>query len=307
MDLNLFAVFDAIMRHNSVSRAAENLGLTQSATSNALTRLRAELGDPLFMRSKNGMLPTSFAREMAPAIEQALAGLRQVSQIQHDDEPQLSSLRRTFTLMMSDLEEALFLSDLMRDLTTVAPAVSIEIHPFRGETLQDELELERIDLVIANLRLPIKNVVSQHLLKQDFVCAVRSDHPVTTEIGVSLGSQISLDEYLRHGHILVSPDRGGRRGVIDEHLREMGKQRRVVGSVPHFLSACLLISNSDYVIALPRRLAEMAQAYFPLKLLELPFAAASFPIALHWLRTRQRDREHAWFRKFVSNSLAQNE
>ncbi len=306
MDLNLFAVFDAIMRHNSVSRAAENLGLTQSATSNALTRLRAELGDPLFVRSKNGMLPTSFAKQMAPTIEKALTGLRRVSQIQYEDEPQLSTLHRTFTLMMSDLEEALFLSELMHDLAAAAPAVSIEVRAFRGETLQDELELERIDLVIANLRLPIKNVVSHNLLKQDFVCAVRKDHPIATEIGVSLNSQISLDEYLRHGHILVSPDRGGRRGVIDEHLREMGKQRRVVGSVPHFLSACLLVSNSDYIIALPRKLAERAHAYYPLKLLELPFAAASFPIALHWLRTRQRDREHAWFRKFVLNCLVQN-
>ena len=79
MDLNLFAVFAAIMRYGSVSRAAQSLGLTQPATSNALTRLRSQLGDPLFVRSKNGMLATKFAAEMAPVIERALADLHGVA------------------------------------------------------------------------------------------------------------------------------------------------------------------------------------------------------------------------------------
>lgn len=299
----MFSVFDAIMRHGSVTRAADSLGLTQSATSNALTRLRAELGDPLFLRSKNGMLPTNFAREMAPAVEDALAGLSGVRQMQEPDEARLSDLRRSFTLVMSDLEEVLFLSDMMRDLASTAPGVAIEVRPFRRETLQDELELEKVDFVIANLRLPINNVVSQNLLKQDFVCVTRADHPVTAGIDVTLRPQVSLQDYLEHGHILVSPDRGGRRGVIDEHLRDLGKRRRVVVAVPHFLSACLLVANSDHMVALPRALAERARAYFPIKLMELPFSAATFPIALHWLRTRQRDRQHALFRNFILNCL----
>ena len=108
MDLNLFAVFAAIMRHGSVSRAAQSLGLTQPATSNALTRLRGQLGDPLFVRTKHGMLPTRFAAEMAPAIERALADLQGVARGGAVDRIELAGLRRNFTLVMSDLEEVLF-------------------------------------------------------------------------------------------------------------------------------------------------------------------------------------------------------
>ena len=79
MDLNLFAVFEAIMRHGSVSQAAQSLGLTHPAASNALTRLRGQLGDQLFVRSKNGMLPTRFATEMAPVIARALSDLADVT------------------------------------------------------------------------------------------------------------------------------------------------------------------------------------------------------------------------------------
>ncbi len=301
MDLNLFVVFSAIMRHGSVSRAAENLGLTQPATSNALTRLRAQLGDPLFVRSKNGMLPTQFAKEMAPVIEQSLSGLKSVSRAGDDDSVDLKRLKRNFTIVMSDLEEVLFLSDLVQGLAAAAPAVSLEVRPFRRDNLQDELELERVDFVLANVRFPIKNVVSRRMTQQDFVCVMGRRGRRGGE-GQALET-IALEDYLARGHILVSPDLGGRRGVIDDHLKDMGRRRNVVCTVPHFLSACLLVSGSDHVVTLPRGLAVRAAGNFPLRLMELPFPADSFSIDLHWLRTRDRDREHAAFRRFVLDHL----
>jgi DNA-binding transcriptional LysR family regulator len=100
MDLNLFAVFAAIMRHGSVSHAAQSLGLTQPATSNALTRLRGQLGDQLFVRSKNGMLPTKFAKRMAPVIERALADLQNVATNSAAPGIDLADLKRNFTFVM---------------------------------------------------------------------------------------------------------------------------------------------------------------------------------------------------------------
>ncbi|MBT5047226.1 MAG: LysR family transcriptional regulator, partial [Rhodospirillaceae bacterium] len=141
MDLNLYAVFAAIMRHGSVSQAGLSLGLTQPATSNALTRLRGQLGDQLFVRSKNGMLPTKFATQMAPIIERALADLQNVAREGATSGTDLADLKRNFTFVMSDLEEALFLTDLIGGLATAAPGVSVEVKPFRSDILQDELEL----------------------------------------------------------------------------------------------------------------------------------------------------------------------
>ncbi len=299
MDLNLFAVFDAIMRHRSVSLAADSLGLTQPAASNALTRLRGQLGDQLFVRSKNGMLPTRFATAMAPVIERALADLQDVARDSPDRGIALSGLKRNFTFVMSDLEEVLFLTDLVGGLAVSAPKVSIEVRPFRSDILQDALELERVDFVIAHLAMPLKNLVSRPLAELDFVCVLRPGHPA-----VGKGRAMDLEAYLDQGHVLVAPDSGGRRGVIDDHLRTMDRRRSVVCSVPHFLSACLLVSETDHVVTLPRQLAERAAKHYPLRLLELPFPAGNFSIGLHWLSTRDKDREHAVLREFILTNLS---
>jgi len=300
MDLNLYAVFVAIMRHGSVSQAARSLGLTQPATSNALTRLRGQLGDPLFVRSKNGMLPTRFAVDMAPVIERALADLHSVARAGDVHDVALTDLKRNVVIVMSDLEEALFLTDLIGGLAQAAPEVSVEVRPFRRDTLQDELELARVDFVLAHLVMPIKNLVSQHLAKLDFACVVRRDHPAA----IGSRSVISLDRYLDLGHVLVAPDLGGRRGVIDDHLRGIGRQRFVICSVPHFLSACLLVSGTDHIATLPRQLAERAAQHYPLHVMNLPFPVTGFSIGLHWLSTRDKDREHAALRAFMLSALA---
>ena len=121
---------------------------------------------------------------------------------------------------MSDLEEALFITDLIGGLAKAAPGISVEVRPFRSGILQDALELERVDFVMAHLEPSIrnlKNLVTRNIVTLDFVCVMAreqalADRPV-----------IQLEEFLERGHILVAPDRGGRRGVIDAHLRTMGR------------------------------------------------------------------------------------
>lgn len=303
MDLNLYAVFAAIMRHGSVSQAAISLGLTQPAASNALTRLRHQLGDPLFVRSRNGMLPTKFATDMWPTIEGALTDLQGITEEGAVPGVELPTMKRNFTFVMSDLEEVLFLTDLVAALAVAAPGVSIEVRPFRSDILQETLELERVDFVIAYITMGLKNLVSKPLAKLDFVCVTRRGHPRLKGAVRKASTAIPLEDYLDLGHILVAPDLGGRRGVIDDHLRTMGRHRSVICSVPHFLSACLLVSGTDHVVTLPRQLAERAAQYYPLQLLELPFAIDGFAIGLHWLSTRDKDREHAALRSFILSTL----
>ena len=174
MDLNLYAVCAAIMRHGSVSQAAQSLGLTQPATSNALTRLRRQLGDQLFVRSKNGMLPTKFATDMAPIIDRALGDLQNVTQDHAVSDIVQADLKGNFTFVMSDLEVVLFIIDLVGGLSPAAPGVSIEVRPFRSDILQESLELARVDFVSARMATPMKNLVSRRLLELDFVCVMGS-------------------------------------------------------------------------------------------------------------------------------------
>ena len=292
MDFNLYPVFLEIMRTRSVTRAAEALGLTQAATSNALARLRNQLNDPLFVRSKGGMLPTHYALSIQPKIEQSMAGLQSLTREQHTELPDISAIRRMFSIIMSDLEEALFLPDLVRLLAVHAPGISLDVRPFRRDALQAQLESGRADLLLAHLTATTNNVVSARLSRQEFACVSRKDHPVVL-------TRLQLEDYVAFGHILVAPDKGSRRGVVDDVLADLGRNRNIACSVPRFLPACLLAAQSDHLLTLPRQLGEKVASQFGLVVHDLPFELPGFSIGLHWHQTRDSDPEHIVFREFV--------
>ncbi len=299
MDFNLYPVFLEIMRHGSVSKAAESLGLTQPATSNALARLRGQLGDPLFVRTRNGMVPTHFAAQIRPRIEQSLEMLRGVSIEAPDELPSLETINRHFRIVMSDLEETLFLPDLVERLAASAPGISIEVVQFQRTQLQDNLETGRADFALAHIPITttVNSVISRKLSQQEFVCVTRRGNR-------AVGKTLTLDDYVSLGHILVAPDRGGTRGVVDDRLRKLGQARTVVCSVPHFLSACLLASRSDHLLTIPRLLGERVKDHFGLDVHELPFDMPGFMIGLHWHQTRDSDPEHASLRNFMLSALS---
>ncbi|MCW9034809.1 MAG: LysR family transcriptional regulator [Rhodospirillales bacterium] len=292
MDLNLYPVFIEIMRHGSVSKAADALGLTQPATSNALSRLRQQMGDPLFVRTKTGMLPTHFALGVLPKIKQSIKALQELQLDTPEELPLIRSFNRHFKIVMSDLEETLFLPDMIEQLATDAPGVSIEVRPYQREHIQKNLETGATDFVLAHLIAPSKNVVSKPLSAQDFVCLARAGHP-------GIDGNLSLKDYTKLGHILVAPDRGGTKGMADTQLQKMGEKRHVVCSVPHFLSACVLTSRSDHLLTVPRLLGEKIADDLSLRIHDLPFPMPGFSIGFHWHWTRESDPEHASFRNYV--------
>ena len=292
MDLNLYPVFLEIIKHGSVTRAAEQLGLTQAATSNALSRLRVQMGDPLFVRSSKGMLPTHFALSIQPRIERSMAMLQALSKEEDQDLSELGEINRHFRLIMSDLEETLFLPNLVEALAHKAPGISIEIQPFQRQILQDQLERGSVDFLLAHLTAATKNVVSRPLAQQSFACVARKGHPV-------IGKKLKLADFVSQGHILVTPDKGSRRGVVDDKLKALGKSRTVVCSLPHFLPACLLASRSDHLLTIPRQLGEQMASALDLTLHDLPFEMPGFMIGLHWHHTRDSDPEHIVLRQFI--------
>ena len=296
MDLNLYTVFVEIMRHGSVSKAAEALGLTQPAASNALSRLREQMGDPLFVRTRNGMLPTHFAEEILPKIERSLDVLQDLPVDKEMELPAIGSIKRHYTIVMSDLEETLFLPDLIAQMAKEAPRATLEVRQFQRVGLQESLEKSRVDFIVAHLAAVVKNVVSRNLTRQDFVCVTRTGHPL-------LDYGLSLETYTSLGHILVAPDLGGRRGVVDERLKQLGEKRNVVCSVPHFLSGCALAAQSGHLLTVPRLLGEKVAKNFDLDIHELPFTMPGFTIGLHWHQTRDSDPEHASFRNFIMAAI----
>jgi DNA-binding transcriptional LysR family regulator len=292
MDLNLYPVFLEIFKQGSVTRAAEQLCLTQAATSNALTRLRNQLGDPLFVRSSKGMLPTHFAISIRPGIERSMEMLQGLTKEEALELPDLGEIKRHFRIIMSDLEETLFLPDMIEQLAALAPGISLEVQPFQRPLLQDQLERGSIDLVLATLATAAKNVISRPMAPQSFACLARKGHPV-------LKKGLTLETFVAQGHILVTPDKGSRRGMVDDKLKALALSRTIVCSLPHFLPACLLASRSDHLLTIPRQLGEQMAPALGLKVHDLPFEMPGFTIGLHWHQTRDSEPDHMVLRQFL--------
>ncbi|MBT4262624.1 MAG: LysR family transcriptional regulator [Deltaproteobacteria bacterium] len=294
MDYNLFPVFVEIMRHRNISKASMALGLTQSATSNALSRLRYQLGDQLFIRTNRGVLPTEYALEIFDRIEHSIENLKSIGTTKTRRTTTLSEISRRFKIVASDLEECLIIPKLVEALSEKAPNIQLEIRPYNRKTIKDEFELNRTDIVMAFLRDDYSNVNSLDLLYQDFCCAVRRGHPVIRE-------NPSLEQFVAQGHLLVSPDKGGFHGVVDDQLKKENLVRKVVASAPHFLSGCQLCSLSDHIITLPRFLAEQVAENFKLNLFELPFKMDGFTIGMHWHQQLHNDPEHRVIRTLIKS------
>src|SRR5690606_15619899 len=146
---NLLVVFHQLLMERKVSAAAEKLGLTQPAVSNALNRLRKLLGDDLFLRTTRGMEPTPYARQLAGPIADALGAIRDTLNFRSTFDPATS--KRTFTIGMTDIGEIYFLPRLIERTARLAPGISINTVRNTAVNLRDEMELGHVDLAIGLL------------------------------------------------------------------------------------------------------------------------------------------------------------
>src|SRR5712664_2460859 len=176
VDLNLLRVFDAVLRERGVTPAAVRLGLTQPAVSNALARLRALLGDALFMRTPKGMDATPFARELAEPVRQALALLE--SALAHGPGFDAATSARAFRFYMSDLGQIEFLPPLIERLQRVAPGVRLEAVALDVEDIGAALAAGTLDLAVGFLPGLGQPVRRQPLFRDPYVCLMRADHPL---------------------------------------------------------------------------------------------------------------------------------
>jgi DNA-binding transcriptional LysR family regulator len=289
VDLNLLVIFDAMIAERHATRAAERIGLTQPAVSHALNRLRALFGDPLFVRSPRGMTPTPTALDVAPAIRSILEQVEGVLLAGQLFDPSASS--RQFVLGLSDYAAIVLLPGLTRRIEREAPGISLVIrNTSRGVGLA-MLEDGSVELVAGNFPEPPFYLREELLYEEDFVCAVRSDHPI-------LAGSIDLERYLSLRHLHVST-KGESRGYVDALLRERGMKRKVTVTVGHFLLAPLLVCTSDLVVTEPRRLFGSLADRLPLHLLAPPIAIPPFRVVQTWHARHDADAGHQWLRRIV--------
>lgn len=299
LDLNLLRVFDAVMTEQNLTRAASRLAMTQPAVSNAVKRLRDALGDELLIRTAHGVKPTARAESLWPAVRRALADLEEAVAPRSFE---LAKAHVTFRMAMADATAGLLLPPLVRVIEKDAPGIDIRMVPLTTREPRPLLLRGDIDLaigffpgVVAQLQgateTPIRH---ERLYAGQYVCVMRKEHPLADK-------ELSLDAYCQANHLLVSFS-GRARGLVDDALLSLNKERRILLTVNQFFTAGKVVANSNLIMVLPRHLIEATGMTNALVAKELPFAMPEVHIDMLWHERDARSPGHQWLREQLRNS-----
>jgi len=295
MDLNLLAVFDAVLREGSITRAAQRLEMSQPATSNAVNRLREILHDPLFVRQARGMTPTPRARQLAGPIREALSLIRHTLSEQWLFD--YTNSEHSFRLAMSDYGDSVILPRLLDQLARVAQGVHVDVIASEHPGLAADLRSGEVDLAIGNRDDLEREFRSEPLLLEQFVCVARADHP---EIRDRLTHQLFAD--LRH--VDVSHTRFVSKR-IDAGLAAQGLHRRVAAVVPSFLSVASIVTTTDLVATIPLRAAQAFTGMGGLRVLPPPLPLGDVTVTQYWHSNTDTDPASQWLRRTIRSICQQ--
>ncbi|NOJ38481.1 LysR family transcriptional regulator [Bradyrhizobium australiense] len=294
IDLNLLVLFEIVFQERHVGRAAERLHLSASAISHGLGRLRALLGDPLFLRTPKGVVPTERACQLATSVAEILARIRGVVSTATPFDPRHST--RRFVIGAPDGISSVILHPLLETLREVAPGVDVGIRqllPAQGFTALHlawkdavkEVEDRTIDIAIIPLDdVPVR-FHKQTLYEEEFVVAVRKGHPFQRTP--------TLKRYCEMEHLVVSHT-GDVSGFVDVELAKLGLTRRVALTVPNFTFAVSVLAGTEMVSALPRRFLEVHGARFDVVAIEAPLPLPRFSINIVLPKVAMMDTGLAW-------------
>ncbi|WP_321784090.1 LysR family transcriptional regulator [Paraburkholderia sp. J94] len=289
IDLNLFVVFEAVYRTRNLTRAAELLFITQPAVSNALARMRKSFGDPLFVSTAAGMMPTPVSENIIGRVREALQLLDSSTHAGEQFDPATS--QRTFRLSMNDLTEALLLPALEEVLQRQAPGIRIESYFTTRREVPEALASGAVNLAIDAPLIDDPQLEQQALGCDRYACLLRKDHPFTKK-------KLTLDDYLRLGHIHVSSRRQGP-GLVDTELNKLGLRRTIQTRVQHYLVAPLIAMRTDLVLTAPLALVRRYDA----RILALPFALPELETHGYWHRSVSGDPAHRWLREQIGRLM----
>jgi len=291
LDLNLLLVFHHLLREKRVSAVATVLGMSQPAVSSALGRLRASLGDELFLRTQRGMAPTPYALQLAEPVATALDGLQQALNVRASFDP--PSSERSFTLAMTDVGEMYFLPVLMDTLAQAAPGVTLNVVAVTSASLRDDMASGRTDLALGLLPQLQAGYFQQALFRQPYMCLMRQGHPLAT------ADALTLLDFAAASHVRVIAAGTGH-GRVDEALERQGLHRRIRLTVPNYVALGDVLSHSDLIATVPERFAQRVTGPFDLTTRPLPLHMEGSVIHQFWHARLHKDPGHQWLRELVA-------
>lgn len=295
LDLNLIVTLEALLIEKNVTRAAKRLNLSQPAVSAQLSRLRTLFEDPLLLPQQRGMLPTAKAIELLPHINEALAQVQGILNINKEFDPANTQL--TINIACSDYLQTILLQKLIISLRERAPFIKIALHELEPDRVGEKLESGIIDIVIQNGENTPKNLNSCPLYRETYVLAARRNHPL-----LSSTTLLTADDYIQMEHVVVSPQGGNFRTPIDDVMSDLGICRNSVLSASSFMFVPEFLANSDLVALIPTRLAHHHKN--KLTIVPPPFPVPGFDIELRWHNRTDTHPGYKWTRQYLLNGIA---
>lgn len=296
LDLRLLAVFDAVMRKNSVTVAGDSLGVSQPLMSQSLAKLRHYFGDPLFVRTSGGMSPTPRARELAPKISAMIQLMHEALEAPTEFDPATSV--RTFSFAATDFGAAFLLPKILPYLAKHAPGIRVRATHAPRHGVDDLLEEGEFDLAIGSLSIDRHPIYQRRLFYTDYVCLARIGHP-------TIQGTLTRDAYLSATHALVALPAGYE--ALERFLIENVPAAKLAITVPNFLAVLTTLPTSDALFTIPRHASSELTGLLNAQILDLPVTIPGFVVRQFWHERFHRDPANKWFRDLIYSMVARNE
>ncbi|WP_028775298.1 LysR family transcriptional regulator [Shewanella waksmanii] len=279
LDIKQLRVFQALMREQSASKAAMQLGLTQQAVSEQLKKLRDVFDDRLFLRKTSGFVPTPYAEILSVEIDRLLRDFQTLLSPQQFDP---KTTQGTYVIAATDYAQQVVLPDLLAILRLQAPLLKVIIRDFEIDKIHQWMESGRVNLALAFPDFMPSNYAVVKLFEEHHVCV--------TSRSSSIAKHPSLAEVAAHPSIIASPSRPNFKGSIDQWFKQFGLERNVVISAPCFSVVPLYLQTTDAIAFLPSK----AIAGLDLTTIELEQAPQPFDVIAAWYPRYNDDALQKW-------------
>ncbi len=291
LDINLLLTLDVLLSEHNVTRAAQRLNLSQPSVSVHLAKLRDIFGDPLLLPGPRGMRPTARADELREPLREALEALEKAVAPASAFDP--AKATHTWKIAATDYGESTVVLPALSGLREQAPGTRLAIIDMLPAQLVKQAEQGVFDLALHISEDAPPELHRRPLFTERYVLAGRVGHP-------GLKRAPTRKQFCALEHVLVSREGGGFFGVTDKALADVGLQRRVVLSVPHFLMAMSVLASTDLVAMLPSRLVRGNPA---LQVVDAPVEVPGYEMAMFWGERSHRDPAHKWLREHLLASI----
>ncbi|UUZ62049.1 LysR family transcriptional regulator [Polaromonas sp. P1-6] len=291
LDVKLLRLLDQLYATRSVTRSAEALGQSQPTVSIWLARLRKELGDPLFVRTAEGMLPTPRTDALMGTVREVLDGLQRLAQAGAAFDP--STAQRRFSICMTDASHITLLPRLLAHVRALAPGVALQASRIDANLAQ-ALQAGEADLAVGFLPWLDAGFYQQTLYAQDWICLANAQHPRVID---DQAAHWNLDVYQAEAHIGISSGTGYQ--LLDNSVASQHITRRIRLELPGFLGLSAILSTSDLIATLPRHIGETlarSTGLSGLRVLPCPFEIPGFTVKQYWHARYHHDAACRWLR-----------